>query len=138
MSRTQSSAVTSFTPRERDYIRGELDCFFSTLPSVADGFHLKTWRGGPDAGEPKLPPVAKGLVERGLMRLDASQRLPRLLFTETGLVELRAMMSERRFADPAKFAHIRHELGIAPMPATDTPSETDPRRTGVGDAGRPT
>jgi hypothetical protein len=119
-------AVTTLTPRERDYIRGELDCFFSTLPSVADGFHLKTWRGGPDAGKPKLPSVAKGLVERGLMRLDASQRLPRLLFTETGLVELRAMMSERRFANPAKFAHIRHELGIAPMPATDTPGETDP------------
>ena len=128
MSRTHSIAVTPFSPRERDYIRGELDCFFSTLPSVADGFHLKTWRGGPDTGKPKLPPVAKGLVERRLMRLDASQRLPRLLFTETGLVALRAMMAERRFADPAKFAHIRHELGIAPVPATDTPDETDAQR----------
>ena len=29
---------------KRDYIRRELDMFFST---VAEGFHLKTWRGRP-------------------------------------------------------------------------------------------
>ncbi len=44
-----------FTPTERDYIRHELDMFFSTLPSVADGFQLRTWRGGPQAGQPKVP-----------------------------------------------------------------------------------
>ncbi len=44
----------AFTPAERDYIRRELDMFFSTLPSVAEGFQLKTWRGGPQAGQPKL------------------------------------------------------------------------------------
>ena len=27
------------------------------------------WRGGPDAGKPKLPPMGKGLIARGLMRL---------------------------------------------------------------------
>jgi hypothetical protein len=53
---------------------------------------LKAWRGGPEAGKPKLSPVAKGLVERGLMRLDTGQRLPRLVFTEAGLGELRTMM----------------------------------------------
>jgi hypothetical protein len=36
----------------------ELDIFFSTLPSVADA--SKTWRGGADAGKPKLPPTATG------------------------------------------------------------------------------
>lgn len=41
--------------RRRDYIRRELDRFFSTLPTVADGFQLKIWRGGPLAGKPKLP-----------------------------------------------------------------------------------
>jgi hypothetical protein len=50
--------VTTFTPPERDYIRRELDMFFSTLPTVAEGFQLKTWRGGPQAGQPKLPPSA--------------------------------------------------------------------------------
>jgi hypothetical protein len=90
--------------------------FFSTLPSVAEGFHLKTWRSGPQAGQPKLSPQAKGLVERGLMRLDTSQRLPRLFFTDAGLDELRRMMADRRLADPKKFAHVRQELGLDPGP----------------------
>jgi 2-hydroxychromene-2-carboxylate isomerase len=60
--------------------------------------------------------VAKGLMERGLLRLDTTGRLPRLFFTEAGIDALRAMMSDRRLADPEKFAHIRQELGIDPSP----------------------
>jgi hypothetical protein len=74
MSKIQTAPIAGFTPGERDYIRRELDMFFSTLPSVAEGFHLKTWCDGTEAGKPKLSPIAKGLVERGLMRLDTSQR----------------------------------------------------------------
>jgi hypothetical protein len=96
----QSELIATFTPGERDYIRRQLGRFFSTLPTVAEGFQLKIWRGGPEARKPKLPPTAKGLVERGLMRLDTEERLPRLFFTETGLAMLRAMMADRRFADP--------------------------------------
>jgi chromatin segregation and condensation protein Rec8/ScpA/Scc1 (kleisin family) len=118
MSKTQTAPAAGFTPGERDYIRRELDMFFSTLPSVAEGFQLKTWRGGPEAGMPKLSPHAKGLLQRALMRLDTSQRLPRLFFTEAGLVELRRMMADRRLADPTKFAHIRQELGLDPSPET--------------------
>jgi hypothetical protein len=114
MTKLQTGAVAGFTPRERDYIRRELDMFFSTYPRVADGFQLKTWRAGAQAGQAKLPPAAKGLVDRGLMRLDTSGRLPRLFFTEAGIAELRAMMMDRRLADPAKFAHVRQELGIDP------------------------
>ena len=108
------TATTTFSPGERDYIRRELDMFFSTYPTVAEGFQLKTWRGGPQAGQPKLPPPARSLLERGLMRLDTGSRPPRLFFTDAGLVELRAMMADRRLADPVKFAHIRQELGIDP------------------------
>src|SRR5271156_6409704 len=104
---TKQAPVTGFSPGERDYIRRELDMFFSTLPTVAEGFQLKTWRGGPEAGKPKLSPIAKGLLKRGLMQLDTSQHLPRLFFTEAGLAELRTMMADRRFADPKKFGHIR-------------------------------
>ena len=107
-------AMTTFTPGERDYIRRELDMFFSTYPSVAEGFQLKTWRGGPQARQPKLPPPARSLLDRGLMRLDVGSRPPRLFFTDDGLIELRAMMAGRRLADPVKFAHIRRELGIDP------------------------
>ena len=123
MVKMRTAPDTGFTPGERDYIRRELDMFFSTFPTVAEGFQLKTWRGGPEAGKPKLSPIAKGLLERRLMRLETGQRLPRLFFTEAGLAELRAMMADRRLADPKKFAHVRQELGIDPMPDTETRQE---------------
>ncbi|WP_159014564.1 hypothetical protein [Acidisoma sp. S159] len=116
MSTLNQPIAARFTPGERDYIRRELDMFFSTYPTVAEGFMIKTWRGGVDAGKPKLSPVAKGLIDRGLMRLDTGSRAPRLFFTAEGLAELRAMMTDRRFADPKKFQHIRQELGIDPAP----------------------
>src|SRR4051812_11261953 len=81
MNEIHPGPVVGFSAGERDYIRRELDMVFSSLPTVAEGFMLRTWRGGPHAGQPKLPPPAKSLLERGLMRLDTSQRLPRLLFT---------------------------------------------------------
>jgi hypothetical protein len=31
------------------------------------------------------------------------------------------MMTDRRFADPKKYAHVRQELGIDPLPETDAP-----------------
>jgi len=114
MSKSDTAATAAFTPGERDYIRRELDRFFSTLPSVADGFQIRTWRGGAQAGQPKVPIAAKGLLERGLMRLEPTPWPPRLFFTDAGLAALRMMMADRRFADPKTFAHVRQELGIDP------------------------
>ena len=114
MKATPQQLIAGFAPGEREYIRRELDQFFSTLPTVAEGFPLRVWRGGQHAGEPKIPPRTGSLLARGLMRLDASQRPPRLFFTEHGLSALRAMMRHRRLADPVKFAHVRRELGIDP------------------------
>jgi hypothetical protein len=116
MNTSNPSAPAPFTPAERDYIRRELDIFFSTLPSVAEGFHLKTWRGGPQAGQPKVPQAAAGLLKRGLLRLDTTGRMPRLFFTDAGLAALRTMMADARLAHPAKFAHVRQELGLDPAP----------------------
>lgn len=104
--------ATTFTAAERDYVRRELDMYFSSYPTVAEGFQLKTWRGGPQAGQPKLRPAAKSLLERGLMRLDTTSRIPRLFFTDTGMEDLRAMMADARLANREKFAHIRQELGL--------------------------
>jgi hypothetical protein len=122
MSLSETMTSAEFTPAERAYIRGQLDRFFSTLPTVAEGFQLKVWRGGPQAKEPKLPPAAKSLIERGLMLLDTTSRLPRLFFTEAGLSALRTMMANGRLADPVKFAHVRQELGIDPTPALEAES----------------
>ena len=33
MGKTQTAMIAGFTAKERDYIRSELDLFFSTLPS---------------------------------------------------------------------------------------------------------
>jgi len=119
---TKVQRVAGFAAGERDYIRRELDMFFSTFPRVADGFQLKTWRGGPRAGHPKLPPAASGLLERGLMRLETRHPFPRLFFTDAGLKEPCAMMQDRRFADPTKFAHVRAELGINAAPKRTGPA----------------
>ena len=52
------------------------------------------------------------------MRLDTSQHLPRLFFTDAGLAALRTMMANRRLANPETFAHVRQELGIDPVSET--------------------
>jgi hypothetical protein len=124
MSTNNTPAEADFTARERDYIRRGLAMFFSTYPTVAAGLELTTWRTGARAGQPKLPPAAAPLVERGLMRLDATGRLPRLFFTEAGMQTLRCMVTDRRFTDARKFAHIRRELGIDP----ETPDVADERQ----------
>lgn len=107
-----TTKATTLNPKEREFIRRELDQFFSTFPTVAEGIQIKTWRGGPNAGEPKVPPAAQTMLGRGLFRLDTTSRPPRLFFTDEGLAELRAMMMDKRLADPAKFAHVWAELGL--------------------------
>ena len=106
------NAPAPFTPAERDYIRRELDMFFSTLPSVAEGFYLKTWRGGPQAGQPKVPPAVRTMLERGLVELRTDQPWPRAHFTPAGLAALCEMARDRRLLDPVRYAHVRQELGL--------------------------
>jgi len=125
MHKAMPAATAVFTPGKRDYIRRELDQFFSTLPRVADGVQLRTWRGRPQAGQPKVPAVAQGLLERGLVRLEPAPWPPRLYFTDAGLAALRAMMADGRLANPKTFAHVRRELGIDPEPASDQGSTAE-------------
>ncbi len=89
--------------------------FFSTLPRVADGFPLKTWRSGVHAGKPKIPTAAAEMIARGLLALDTTTRMARLLFTELSLAALREMMADKRLADPTTFRHVRQELGLEPF-----------------------
>ena len=77
-----TTAIAEFSPAERDYVRRELDLYFTTLPTVAAGFQLRIWKSGPRKGTPKLPQAAQ------------------------------SMMADPRLANPQKFAHIRRELGL--------------------------
>ena len=108
----QPQRLTALTPLERAYVRRELDMFFSTLPRVSDGFPIKTWRSGVQAGKPKIPTAAADMLARGLLALDTTTRPARLLLTEPGLAALREMMADKRLADPTKFRHVRQELGL--------------------------
>jgi hypothetical protein len=111
MSRHTTPEPSPFTPQERDLIRRELCQHFGQDPRAADGFLLRTWRSGPQAGQPKLPPAVASLLERGLVEIQPG-RGPRAVFTSAGLAALRRLLLDRRAMDPARFAHLRRELGL--------------------------
>ena len=62
-----------FTATERELILREMGLHFGQYPSLADGLFLRTWRGGPQKGEPKLPPAVQSMLERGLVELRAER-----------------------------------------------------------------
>ena len=101
-----------FTAEERELIRREMGMRFGQYPSLADGLFLRTWRGGAQKGEPKLPPAVRSMLERGLVELRPGPIGHRAFFTEAGLAALRQVLRDRRAMDPARFAHLRRELGL--------------------------
>ncbi len=83
-----------------------------SYPLVAEGICLCTWRGGPDAGEPKLPPAVKTMLERGVVKVRREARLVRASFIAAGLTALRPLAADRRYFDLLRYAHLRRELGL--------------------------
>lgn len=115
-----SRSSPTFTAAERNLIRRELGVRFGTSPRLADGIHLRTWRGGPQAGQPKLPVAVQSMVERGLMMVRPGPGpFARAFFTEAGLATLRRLAGERRGLDPAQYAHVRQELGLEKLNTED-------------------
>jgi hypothetical protein len=104
--------ASSFTPRERDLIRREFCRHFGQDPSVADGIFLRTWHSGPHKGGPKIPLAVQGLLDRGLVEVGRGRYGPCAFFTEAGLLELRALLEDRRAMNPERFGHLRRELGL--------------------------
>jgi hypothetical protein len=101
-----------FTAPERDLIRREMGMHFGQFPSLADGLFLRTWRGGPQKGEPKIPPAVQSMLERGLVEIRTEQRGPRAVFTAAGLAALQQLLRDRRAMDPSRFGHLRQELWL--------------------------
>ena len=106
--------ASPLTAPERELIRREFCQIFGGFPSLADGIFLRTWRGGPQAGQPKVPPAVRSMLERGLVEVRPDRRGPRALFTAAGLAALRQLAQDRRGLDPVRFAHVRRELGLEP------------------------
>ncbi len=85
---------------------------FGQSPSVADGLFLRAWRGGGRRGEPRLSPAVRSMLGRGLVEVRPAPIGHRAVFTEAGLAALRLLLADRRAMDPARFAHLRRELGL--------------------------
>ncbi len=85
---------------------------FGQYPSAAEGLFLRSWRGGPQKGEPKIPPPVRSMLERSLVEIQPGRIGFRAVFTAAGLAALRQLAQDRRAMDPVRFAHLRRELGL--------------------------
>src|SRR3954451_4311233 len=109
-----------FTQQERDLIRLEMGMRFGQYPELANGLFLRTWRGGPHKGEPKIPKVIQGMLDRGLVEIRPNPMgRQAAFFTEAGLEALRQLLQDRRAMDPERFAHLRQELGMEPRSGSE-------------------
>src|SRR3954470_15825657 len=61
-----------FTPQERELIRLELMPRFGQEPDLENGLFLRTWRAGPQKGQPKIPKAIQSMLDRGLVRIGAN------------------------------------------------------------------
>ena len=106
-----------FTPQERDLIRLELMPRFGQDPDLANGLFLRTWRDGPQKGQPKIPKAIQTMLDRGLVRIGTNPMgRPAAFFTEAGLEGLRQLLRESRAMDPARYGYLRRELGVDDRP----------------------
>ena len=81
-------------------IRLELMPRFGQEPELANGLFLRTWRGGPQKGEPKIPKAMQGMLDRGLVRIGTNPMgRAAAFFTESGLEGLRLLLQGRRVMD---------------------------------------
>ena len=109
-----------FTPQERDLIRLELMPRFGQEPELANGLFLRTWRGGPQKGEPKISKAMQGMLDRGLLEIRTNPMgRQAAFFTEAGLAALRLLLEDRRAMDPERFDHLRRQLGVGDLPAEE-------------------
>jgi hypothetical protein len=92
---------------------------FSSYPTLAEGIYLRPWRSGPLQGQARLPAAVQSMLARGLVEIQPARPGWRAIFTEAGLAALREMARDRRALDPARFPHLRAELGLEPASDAD-------------------
>src|SRR4051795_6081756 len=109
-----------FTQAERDLIRLELMPRFGQEPDLANGLFLRTWRDGPQKGQPKIPKAIQSMLDRGLVRIGTNPMgRPAAFFTEAGLEGLRRLVQESRAMDPVRYGYLRRELGVDELPTSE-------------------
>src|ERR1700712_5627500 len=110
-----------FNTAERNLLRSEFMIRFGQPPSLAEGIWLRAWRGGPQAGQPKIPAAVASMLARCLVEIGPDRIGFRARFTPAGIVALRLFAQDRRALDPTQYPHIRQEIGIDPIPADPAP-----------------
>jgi len=113
-----------FSTAERNLLRHEFMIRFGQPPSLANGLWLRAWRGGPQAGQPKIPAAVASMLARGLVEIGPDRIGFRARFTAAGIAALHLLAQDRRALDPKQYAHIREELGIDPVAAADPDAAT--------------
>ena len=109
-----------FTAAERALLRHEFMVRFGQAPRLADGIWLRRWRGGPQAGQPKIPAAVASMLARGLLELRPSRTGARAHFTPAGYAALRLLAQDKRALTPKQYAHVLEELGLDPAGAGAT------------------
>src|SRR3954465_8515858 len=85
--------TSPFTPPERDLIRLELMPRFGQEPDLANGLFLRTWRAGPQKGQPKIPKAIQTMLDRGLVKIGTNPMgRAAAFFTEAGIEALRRLL----------------------------------------------
>src|SRR5271166_6368561 len=107
-----SPPAPPFTSAERAWLRQELGVHFGAPPHIADGIFLRSWKSGPEKGKPKLSPAAQSMLDRGLIEIRPARIGYTAFLTETGLAALRLLVLDTRAMDPARFGHLRDQLGL--------------------------
>ncbi len=95
-------------------LRFEFLVRFGQAPRLADGMWLRTWRGGPQAGQPKVSPAMRSMLDRGLVTIEIAPPGARAYFTEAGYAALRVLAQDRRALNPTQYGHLLEELGLTP------------------------
>jgi len=112
--------TSPFTPQERDLIRLELMPRFGQEPDLANGLFLRTWRAGPQKGQPKIPKAIQSMLDRGLVAIGTNPMgRAAAFFTEAGLEGLRLLLRDSRAMDSERYDYLRRELGVGSPPADE-------------------
>ena len=93
---------------------------FGQAPRLADGMWLRTCKGGPQVGQPKVPPAIRSMMDRDLVTIELVRPGARAYFTDAGYAALRVLAQDRRALDPIQYGHLLEELGLMPT-ALKTP-----------------
>ncbi len=101
---------------ERALLRREFFVRFGQAPLLADGIRLRSWRTGPQAGQPKMPPAVASMIDRGLVTLQSDRIGALAQFTDAGYAAVRLLAQDRRALNPLTYAHLRQELGLESVP----------------------